>query len=262
ARGLDGAAQKAKSPRARALHPPRRAEDSRRLAAVPQRTLDRLSTFGRQAQACPLAPRARIELGLAAGEGQPVHEHGGRDTRAAIRGDLAGRDLRQRLVPRGVTGPGNVPCDRIDRLDVSAVALGDGCIEHHELAEVPLQLGGPDPGCRAPSGSRRTDSALIDSSRRIAPKAKPSGAISSARSRDAADHGWAEADRALAAVAEALGYALLLRSLAQDRPFALAFRFLVHAASSAGWAVTGTASGVAAGGCMCGAPRCPCASVP
>src|SRR5205823_2775225 len=47
ARGLDGAAPQAAAARAGAVHPAGRAEDPRRLAAVPDRALDRLARFGR-----------------------------------------------------------------------------------------------------------------------------------------------------------------------------------------------------------------------
>src|SRR5204862_2577601 len=79
----------------------------------------------------------------------------------------------------------------------------------------------------APSDSRRTGSARRDCRR-------------GERSRSRwADRCRAQADLALAAGADAFGDALLLSPLAQDRPLALAFRFKLHAASSAGCAGTG-----------------------
>src|SRR5262249_7239449 len=56
----------------------------------------------------------------------------------------------------------------------------------------------------------------------------------------------AQSDRPLAAVAEALGLALLFCSLAQDGPFTRALRLWLHAASSAG-CPTGLASGCGPG---------------
>src|SRR5207247_10316202 len=106
----------------------------------------------REAEACPLAPRAGVELCLAAGQREPMDEHGGGDARAAVRDDLAGRDLRQRLVPRGVTGTGNVPGDRVDRLDVAAIALRDAGVERNDLAEALLQLVGLDRAARPAAG--------------------------------------------------------------------------------------------------------------
>src|SRR5207247_10701223 len=75
-----------------------------------------------------------------AGHREPMDEHGGGDAGPAVSDTLAGRDLRQRLGPRGVAGTGNVPGDRVDRLDVAAIALRDAGVEQNDLAEALLQL--------------------------------------------------------------------------------------------------------------------------
>ena len=73
-----------------------------------------------------------------------MDEHGGGDTRAAVRDDFTGWDSRQRLVPGRVPRAGNVSGDRVNRLDVPAVPLGDARVEQDEVLQTLLQLAGLD----------------------------------------------------------------------------------------------------------------------
>src|SRR5438132_7345913 len=87
----------AESACSRAVHPARRAEDPARLEAVPARPrvgdLDGLlAALDRQVvPLLPFAPRAGIELAVAAGEVEAVEHDGRRDARAAVGHELAGR---------------------------------------------------------------------------------------------------------------------------------------------------------------------------
>src|SRR5205085_9044360 len=128
---------------ARALHPARRADDPRRLEAVPPRA-GRLTSLDREAERLPFAPRAGIEPAFTAGERQPAQDDAGADARAAVGDGLAGRELRLRLVPRRVAGAGDPAGHAVDRIRLAAKASWNPGVDDHELAQPPLELGGVD----------------------------------------------------------------------------------------------------------------------
>src|SRR5205085_7733005 len=118
---------------------------------VPPRA-GRLTSLDREAERLPFAPRAGIEPAFTAGERQPVQDDAGGDARAAVGDDLAGRELRPRLVPRRVLRPGNPARDAVDRIRLAAETCWNPRVDDDELAEPPLEFGGVDRVALVPLG--------------------------------------------------------------------------------------------------------------
>jgi hypothetical protein len=98
------------------------------------------ATLDPQSAARPLAPRAGIELGLDAGALEGENGHGGRDSGAAVHGDLGiGVDRGRFLRVRHVHGARDMAGDRIDRLDLAPIALRRTCV-HKDEARLPEAL--------------------------------------------------------------------------------------------------------------------------
>src|SRR5205823_5370921 len=91
-----------------------------------------LAALERQAALRPLAPRAGIEAALAAGQPCAVEGDAGRHARAAVGDELAGRQLRERLVPRSI-GRARDPAGRIvDFVRLAAPAVRRARVEEQE----------------------------------------------------------------------------------------------------------------------------------
>src|SRR6266536_695694 len=94
----------------------------------------------RQLELLPLAPRARVELALATGEGKPVERDGRGDARAAVGDELSLGELRERLVPGSVERAGNAPRDAVDWVRLAAKPLLQTGVHDHEPVEPPGEL--------------------------------------------------------------------------------------------------------------------------
>ena len=70
----------------------------------------------------PLRPRAGVEAAVAAGEVQAVERDARRHARAAVGDELAGRQLRHRLVPRRVQRARDAAGNAVDRVRLAAPA--------------------------------------------------------------------------------------------------------------------------------------------
>src|SRR5215211_9065815 len=105
------------------------------------------STLDRQSAARPLAPGARVQLGLHTRALEGEDGHGGGDAGAAVHSDLRIRVDHRRLGRiRHVHGARNMAGDLVDRLFVAAVALGRTRVDEDEprLPEALLDLLGRD----------------------------------------------------------------------------------------------------------------------
>src|SRR5918995_2225465 len=112
-------------------------------------TASPLVAFGGEAAGGPVAPRAGVELRVVAARVcEPEQVHAGGDSRAAIDDELVGDEkLLRQSVPGGVgqiLRAGNVPGDRVDRLDLAPKALGSPCVDDDEtgFAQTSFELGG------------------------------------------------------------------------------------------------------------------------
>src|SRR5581483_9040516 len=88
----------------------------------------------------PLRPRPRVELRLAPAEVEAVDDRTGGHARAAVRDGLAGRELRQGLVPRRVERPRNAPGHAVDGVRLAPVAMRQSSVDDDDVAEAGCEL--------------------------------------------------------------------------------------------------------------------------
>src|SRR5690349_7151648 len=86
----------------------------------------------REAPLRPLAPRAGIEAALATGEPGAVQGDAGGDARAAVGGELADRELRQRLVPGSAHGAGDPAGRVVDLVRLTSPAVRGASVDERE----------------------------------------------------------------------------------------------------------------------------------
>src|SRR5207248_1009901 len=121
--------------RHRQLHARRAARASPDLVGRPYRPTFRLpplTPLERQAALRPLAPRARVEAALAAGEPGAVERDAGRDARAAVGDELAVPQRRQRLVPGSVGRARNPARWVVDLVRLAAPAVRETRVDERE----------------------------------------------------------------------------------------------------------------------------------
>src|SRR5262249_27565414 len=86
----------------------------------------------RQAAVGPLAPRAGVQAAVATAEPGAVKGHAGRDARAAVGDELAGRQPGQRLVPGSVGCAGDPAGWIVDLVRLAAPAIRRACIDEEQ----------------------------------------------------------------------------------------------------------------------------------
>src|SRR6478672_10557691 len=88
----------------------------------------------------PLGPRPGVETSLAAREVQLMERNARRHARAAVRDDLPGGHVRQRLLPRRVQRTGDAPEDAVDRVLLAAPPEREARVDDHDRIETRGQL--------------------------------------------------------------------------------------------------------------------------
>ena len=90
-------------------------------------------TASREGRAFPPAPGAGVEPRAPPGKPEAVDRDAGRDARAAVRGDLAGPDVGERLVPGSVHRAGNASRYDVDRVRFAAPAGLESRVDDDEV---------------------------------------------------------------------------------------------------------------------------------